>query len=189
MKYKGYICISKLFQIVFLVFFFLNCSSGEIKDELVLEDTVYQIKFSPCICKKQDMIEQAKKTILSQGIKDYEEFTTKVIEPQLKSEIMEEQYENFLYDFSLDEKSKENSSDLENTIIADGKVKQQKLGQFVETNSKNNRHKPNTSNSDYGSKGLEVIKGFQSDRKKHQTIAEISKSKNSTILLYEIKRK
>ncbi|MBP9886071.1 MAG: hypothetical protein KBF93_07225 [Leptospiraceae bacterium] len=175
----------KLLQITFFVFLFLNCASGETKDELVLEDTAYQIKFSPCICKRQDMIVQAKKTILSQGIKDYEEFAAKVVEPELKSEIIDEQYEHFLYDFSLDEKSKDNLSDFENTITADGKVKQQKLDQFVETNSKNNRHKPNT----YGSKGLEVIKGFQSDRKKHQTIGEISKSKNPTILLYEIKRR
>lgn len=189
MKRKSYLLISRFFQIVFLVFFFLNCSSGETKNELVLEDTAYQIKFSPCICKRQDMIVQAKKTILSQGITDYEEFAAKVVEPELKSEIIDEQYEHFLYDFSLDEKSKDDSSDFENTITADGKVKQKKLGQFVETNSKDNRRKSNTFNSDYGSKGLEVIKGFQSDRKKHHTIGEISKSKNPTILLYEIRKK
>lgn len=184
MKRKDY-----LLPIVSLVFFFLHCSSSEVKEYPVLEDTSYQIKFSPCTCKRQDMIVQAKKTILLQGIKDYEEFTSKDVEPELESKMLEEQYDHFLYDFSLEEKLKDNPSDFENTFTADGKVKQRKLNQFVETNSKNNRYKAQQSSSDYGSKGLEVIKGFQSDRKKHQTIGEISKSKNPTILLYEIKRK
>jgi hypothetical protein len=42
-------------------------------------------------------------------------------------------------------------------------------------------------NPEYHSKGLDVIKGFKSDRKKRQTVEEISKSR--PIILYEIKRK
>jgi hypothetical protein len=122
-----------------------------------------------------------------QGVKDYEEITSKDVEPNLESKIIEEDYENFLYDFSLDTKPKNDLETGRETIIATGKVKQEELNKLIEKNSNNNRSKSPNMNPEYHSKGLDVIKGFKSDRKKRQTVEEISKSR--PIILYEIKRK
>jgi hypothetical protein len=173
---------------MFLVLSFLNCGSNEVKESAYFQDTSYEMTFSPCVCKKQEIVLQAKKTIMSQGIKDYEKITTKDIEPELESKIVEEEYDHFLYDFSLEEKPKEDVIQ-EEYIKAEGKVKQQDLNQYVEKNSRSNRRKTIKASSDYGSKGLEVIKSFHSDRKKRQTVDELSKSKNRPIILYEMKRR
>lgn len=188
MNRNTYSFVYGFLQFVFISIFSFYCISDEVKDVSNIEDTSYQIKFAPCSCKRQDMLIQAKKTILIQGIRDYEELTAKEVEPELQSKIIDENYDYFLYDFTLDEKSKSNLLDSDNTITAEAKVKQRKIGQFLDSASKYNRHKPQPSSS-YGSKGLEVIKSFQSDRKKNQTIGEMSKSKSPNIQLYEIVRK
>lgn len=180
----------KFLRLMIFGFCFITafCSSRENKNPTFLEDTSYEIKFSPCVCKRQDMIVQAKKVILAQGIKDYTEFTAKEIEPELESEIIEKEYDHFLYDFSLQNKPNSQSNiNEEDYITAEGKVNQKELNNYIEINSKPNRRKPMNSSTDYGSKGLEVIKGFQSDRKKRHTVSEISKSR--PITLYEMKRK
>lgn len=165
----------------------INCSSEETRESSVLEDTSYEVKFAPCVCKRNDLVIHAKKTIITQGLKDFEEITSKNIEPNLESKIIEEDYENFLYDFSLDTKPKNDLETGRETITATGKVKQEELNQLVEKNSNDNRPKSPNMNSEYHSKGLDVIKAFKSDRKKRQTVEEMSKSR--PIILYEIKRR
>ncbi len=174
-----------LYLLLFLIL--LNCSSEEAKENTLLSDTSYEVKFAPCVCKRDDLVIHAKKTIIAQGLKDFEEITSKDVEPKLESKIIEEEYENFLYDFSLDTKSKEDLESGKNVITAIGKVKQEALNQFVEQDTKNNHLKSPSINPEYHSKGLDVIKGFKSDRKKRQTVEEISKSR--PIIVYEIKRK
>ncbi len=174
-----------IYFITILILF--NCLSEETRENTSLRDTSYEVKFAPCGCRREDLVTQAKKTIVNQGVKDYEELTTKKIEPELESKIIEEDYENFLYDFSLDTKPKTDLETGKETITATGKVKQEELNQFVEKNSNNNRPKNPNLNPEYHSKGLDVIKGFKSDRKKRQTVDEISKSR--PIIIYEIKRR
>lgn len=165
----------------------LNCSSEEKKEIIPLSDTSYEVKFAPCGCRREDLVVHAKKTIVMQGVKDYEEFTSKDIEPALESKIIEEDYDNFLYDFSLDTKPKNDLETGKEIIAANGKVKQEEINQFVEKNPKANHPRVSDINSEYRSRGLEVIQGFKSDRKKRQTVDEMSKSR--PITLYEIKRK
>ena len=73
-------------------------------------------------------------------------------------------------------------------LSAEGKVKLSELNQYVNENSKSNRSK--SINTNYGSKGLEVIKSFQLDRKRHPTVNDFSKGKfRSPISIYEIHKK
>ncbi|HRG74459.1 MAG TPA: hypothetical protein PLX69_07870 [Leptospiraceae bacterium] len=164
-----------------------NCSSEETKEIIPLSDTSYEVKFAPCVCKREDLVVHAKKTIVMQGVKDYEEFTSKDVEPELESKIIEEDYDNFLYDFSLDTKPKNDLETGRDIITANGKVKQEEINQFVEKNPKSSPPRVSDINSEYRSRGLEVIKGFKSDRKKRHTADEIGKSR--PITLYEIRRR
>ncbi len=171
-----------------IVLLFITCSSEETRDNSLLSDTSYEVKFSPCVCRREEMIVHAKKTIVKEGIKDYEQIKSKEVEPELETQILEKDYEQFLYDFSLDTKPKEDLETGKEIINATGKIRQNQLDQFVEKNSVSNQPKNyNIKSEEYHSKGLEVIKGFKSDRKKRQTVDEISKSR--PIILYEIKRR
>lgn len=171
-----------------IVLLFLTCSSEEKRDNSLLSDTSYEVKFSPCTCRREEMIVHAKKAIVIEGIKDYEQIKSKDIEPDLETEILEKDYEQFLYDFSLDSKPKEDLETGKEIINATGKVRQNELDLYVKKNSSPNPPKNyNTKSGEYHSKGLEVIKGFKSDRRKRQTVEEASKSR--PIILYEINRK
>lgn len=172
---------------IIAILILLNCSSEETRESSVLADTSYEVKFAPCVCKRDDLVTHAKKTIVMQGVKDYEEITSKDVAPSLESKIIKEDYENFLYDFSLDTNPKNDPETGKEIIAATGKVKQEALNQVVEQDTKRNGLKNPNINSEYHSKGLDVIKGFKSDRKKRQTVEEINKSRS--IILYEIKRR
>ncbi|HMW06560.1 MAG TPA: hypothetical protein PK079_12210 [Leptospiraceae bacterium] len=169
------------FYIIILLYTY--CSSTGSKIETEKNDDFYEMTFAPCVCQKSELIHQARQAIILESIKNYKANNKTELEPEIEKNIIE-QNESFLYDFSLDTKPKE--TELEPIVTATGKVNQEKLDQYVKEQM---IHKPNrnTNTSEYRSRGLEVIKGFKSDRRKRQTVDEINK--NKSIHIYEIRKK
>lgn len=167
-----------------LILLSLYCTStqGDLKNTSN-EDTSYELSFEPCRCPKTEIIVQAKQAIMIQALRDRKNVSSHNISPQLESQIIQEN-EKFLYDFSVE--TKDNKAEMDSVSTATGKIKQYELNEFIKENA--NRPKTYSQNvPEYRSRGLEIIKGFKSDRKKRQTVDEISK--NKSIVIYDIKRK
>ena len=88
-----------------IVLLFLTCSSGEKEITPLLSDTSYEVKFSPCTCRQGRDDCSRKKTIVIEGIKDYEQIKSKDIEPDLETEILKKTMNNFFTIFLLDYKT------------------------------------------------------------------------------------